>query len=102
MFIVPEEISGLPGIGFVEGMRSGSVFIGIDNPMYVDVGLINGKNYISYDGTLLDLAQKIKYYREHDEELELIANNSFEYSRHYLQEDLIMSKFLDYLSRIKH
>jgi hypothetical protein len=70
MFIVPEEISGLPGIGFVEGMKCGTAFIGKECKMYSDLGLINGINYIGYDGTIGDLINKIIYYQNSAEELE--------------------------------
>ena len=34
MHIVGEEILGVPGIGYVEGMACGSAYIGLDSPMY--------------------------------------------------------------------
>ena len=49
-------------LGFVEGMACGSAYIGLDDPMYKDIGLIPGKHYITYDGTLEDLKSKIAYY----------------------------------------
>ena len=45
------------GIGFVEGMACGSAYIGLDDPMYKDIGLIPGKHYIIY-GTLEDLKSR--------------------------------------------
>ena len=54
MFVVPEEANDLPGIGFVEGMACGSAYIGLDDGMYKDIGLIPRKHYITYDGTLED------------------------------------------------
>lgn len=77
MFIVPEEIIGLPGIGFVEGMKCGSAFIGKECKMYSDLGLINGINYIGYDGTIEDLVNKILYYQNSVEELEKIAIHGY-------------------------
>lgn len=79
MFIVPEEISGLPGIGFVEGMKCGSVFIGKECKMYSDLGLISCVHYIGYDGTLVDLINKISYYQSRPLELEQIAINGYSY-----------------------
>lgn len=79
MFIVPEEISGLPGIGFVEGMKCGSAFIGLNDPMYTDLGLQDKVNFIGYDGTLNDLKLKIEYYQKHQIELEKIANNGYDF-----------------------
>ena len=69
MFIVPEEISDLPAIGFVEGMACGCAYIAKVDKMYEDIGLINGVHYIGYDGTLDDLCNKIKHYQENHIEL---------------------------------
>ena len=72
MCVVGEEILGVPGIGYVEGMACGCAYIGLDSPMYTDVGLIPGVHYITYDGSKEDLKKVIEYYQmdEHQEELE--------------------------------
>ena len=81
MFVVPEEANDLPGIGFVEGMACGSAYIGLDDPMYRDIGLIPGVHYIAYNGTLSDLEVKIKYYQKNNNELEEIANRGHEFTK---------------------
>jgi glycosyltransferase involved in cell wall biosynthesis len=83
MCIVGEEILGVPGIGFVEGMACGCAYIGLDSPMYTDLGLYPGVHYIGYDGSLEDLKAKIQYYQapEHQEELERIAATGCAYVR---------------------
>lgn len=75
MHIVGEEILGVTGIGYVEGMACGSAYIGLDSPMYRDLGLIPGVHYISYDGTKEGLKEIIEYWQrpENEEELEKIA-----------------------------
>lgn len=75
MCIVGEEITGIPGIGFVEGMACGCAYIGQTIGYYEDYGMQEGVHYIGYDGTLDDLKEKISYYQqpEHQEELEHIA-----------------------------
>ena len=80
MFVVPEEANDLPGIGFVEGMACGSAYIGLDDPMYRDIGLIPGIHYIAYNGTLSDLEIKIKYYQKNNNELKEIANRGYEFT----------------------
>ena len=105
MFIVPEEVSGLPGIGFVEGMMCGSAFIGLNDPMYTDIGLKDKINFISYDGTLNDLKNKIAYYQEHQDELETIANNGYNYVFNNFNKYAVVENFLKdmtqaYLKRI--
>lgn len=83
MCIVGEEILGVPGIGYVEGMACGCAYIGLDSDMYRDFGLIPGEHYISYDGTIEDLRRVIEYYQapEHQEELERIAATGCAYVR---------------------
>lgn len=96
MCIVGEEILGVPGIGFVEGMACGCAYIGIDSPMYRDVGLIPGVHYITYDGTKEDLRRVIEYYQmdEHQAELEQIAKTGCEYVRTHFNGDAVAEKLL--------
>lgn len=83
MHLLGEEILGVPGIGYVEGMACGCAYIGLDSPMYRDLGLIPGVHYISYDGTKEGLRQTVEYYQqeEHQKELEQIAKTGCEYVR---------------------
>ena len=85
MCIVGEEILGIPGIGFVEGMACGCAYIGIDSLAYRDWGLIPGVHYITYDGSKEDLRRVIKYYQkdENQDELERIAATGCEYVREH-------------------
>lgn len=83
MHLLGEEILGVPGIGFVEGMACGSAYIGLDSPMYRDYGLIPGIHYISYDGTKEGLRKTVEYYQqpENQEELERIAKTGCDFVR---------------------
>ena len=83
MCVVGEEITGLPGIGFVEGMASGCAYIGQTVGYYEDYGMKEGVHYIGYDGSLDDLKAKISYYQqpEHQDELEAIAKAGCEFVR---------------------
>lgn len=83
MCIVGEEILGIPGIGFVEGMACGCAYIGQNKGYYEDYGMQEGVHYIGYDGTLDDLKAKIRYYQmpEHQDELERIANVGYEFAQ---------------------
>ena len=83
MCIVGEEIVGLPGIGFVEGMACGCAYLGQTVGYYEDYGMKEGVHYIGYDGTLDDLKAKITYYQqpEHQQELETIAKTGCEFVR---------------------
>lgn len=83
MCIIGEEILGIPGIGFVEGMACGCAYIGLDSPAYRDWGLVPGIHYITYNGSKEDLRRVIEYYQmdEHQEELEKIAETGCKYVR---------------------
>ncbi len=94
MFIVPEEIIGVPGIGFVEGMNCGAAYIGIDGPMYRDLGLIANKHFISYDGTIENLINVVKYYQNNQDELEIIALNGYQYAKENFNSKKVSENFL--------
>lgn len=83
MHLVGEEILGVPGIGFVEGMACGSAYIGIDSPMYRDMGLIPGFHYITYDGSKEGLRKTVEYWQqpENQDELEKIAERGCAFVR---------------------
>lgn len=99
MCIVGEEILGIPGIGFVEGMACGCAYIGQDMPAYRDWGLIPGVHYITYDGTKEDLKRVIEYYQmdEHQEELERIANTGCEYVRTHFNGNAVAKNLMEQL-----
>lgn len=46
--LVGEEIVGIPGISFAEGMLCGSILIGLDHPMYRSIGMIPWEHFIPY------------------------------------------------------
>lgn len=96
MCIVGEEILGIPGIGFVEGMACGCAYIGQDMQAYRDWGLIPGVHYITYNGTKEDLKRVIEHYQkeENQEELEKIAKTGCEYVRKYFNGDAVAEYLL--------
>ncbi len=93
MAIIPEEIVGLPGIGFVEAMACGCAFIGKDSYMYRELGMEAGVHYIAYNGTSEDLLEKIKYYQEHAAELEKIASVGYQFVREKLNGYVVARQF---------
>ena len=99
MFVVPEEANDLPGIGFVEGMACGSAYIGLDDPMYRDIGLIPGIHYIAYNGTLSDLEKKIKYYQKNNNELKEIANRGYEFTKENFNGEHVAQKLYNDLMK---
>lgn len=101
MCLVGEEILGIPGIGFVEGMACGCAYIGQNLGYYEDYGMQEGVHYIGYDGTLDDLKSKIKYYQqsEHQEELERIANAGYEFAHTHFRGDIVAKELLEKLQK---
>lgn len=99
MCIVGEEILGIPGIGFTEGMACGCAYIGMDLPAYRDWGLIPGVHFITYDGTKEDLRRVIEYYQmdEHQAELEKIAKTGCEYVRTHFNGEAVASSLMNQL-----
>ena len=99
MCIVGEEILGVPGIGFAEGMACGCAYIGQTIGYYEDYGMKEGVHYIGYDGTLEDLKAKISYYQqlEHQEELENIAKAGCEFVRENFFGPVVAEKLLSRL-----
>lgn len=80
MFMSPEERTGLPSLKILEGIRCGSVLVGIDHPMYTDIGFINGISYIAYrENDFNDMRQKIHYYQARPDQLEVIAETAYEF-----------------------
>jgi hypothetical protein len=94
MSIIPEEIIGLPAIGFVESMACGCAYRGIDSPMYRDIGLIPGEHYIAYNGTLEGLKKVIDYYQTHNDELEKIAETGCLYVHEKFNEETVAANFI--------
>lgn len=104
MCVVGEEIIGLPGIGFVEGMASGCAYIGQTMGYYEDYGMQEGVHYIGYDGSLDDLKAKISYYQqpEHQQELETIAKTGCEYVRSHFNSVAAAESLLNNLLDAQH
>lgn len=103
MHLLGEEVLGVPGIGFVEGMACGSAYIGIDSPMYRDLGLIPGVHYIAYDGTKEGLCSTVEFWQhpENQDKLEEIANTGCEYVRKNFCGNVVAEKLIDSIVELK-
>jgi len=100
MFVCPEEIIDLPAIGFVEGMACGTAYFGKLDPMYSDLGMIDKKHYVGYDGTFEDLLYKIKYYQNNLDELHEIALNGQKFVNQNFNANSVSSKFMTDLNKM--
>lgn len=96
MCLIGEEILGVPGIGFVEGMACGCAYFG-KRGYYEDYGMKEGVHYIAYDGSPEDLLDKIKYYMlpENQEKLKNIANNGYQFVCQNFQGDIVAKQIID-------
>ena len=103
MHIVGEEVLGIPGIGYVEGMACGSAYIGLESSMYSDLGLIPGVHYITYDGTKEGLRSTIEYWQrpENQDRLETIAKNGCEFVRNNFYGPKVAAKLISELSKLQ-
>lgn len=104
MHLLGEEILGVPGIGFVEGMACGSAYIGLDSPMYRDYGLVPGVHYIAYDGTKEGLKATVEYWQRPDnqDELEQIAKRGCDFVRENFCGEKIANELIDKLVALKN
>ena len=103
MCIVGEEIMGIPGVGFVEGMACGCAYIGQNKGYYEDYGMQEGIHYIGYDGTLTDLRNKIEYYQrpENQKKLELIAETGCKFVHENFNGEAIATYLTNKIVEIK-
>lgn len=97
MFIYPEEITGMPALGFVEGMSCGCAYIGLESPMYTNLGMKSGIHYIGYNGSYNDMIEKIRYYQIQNDELEKIAENGYRFVKENLTSKKVFRKFIEQL-----
>jgi glycosyltransferase involved in cell wall biosynthesis len=104
MFICPEDINGSYGVGTLEGMACGCAMIGINIGIFEDMGLIAGRDYIQYDGTMDNLIEIIRYYQlpEHQDELAKVAKNGCEFVRKNYSKDAVAKKYYEDLKALTH
>lgn len=74
-FLCPPELGELPGIGMSEGMASGSIFITERSAFLEDYGMVAGRDYLEYDGTLEGLSRLLDECHEKEVDTELYLNS---------------------------
>ena len=99
-FACPEELVGMPGIGFVEGMACGTAYIGIDADYYRDLGLIPGKHYFAYDGTMKGLVDQIHYCMEHVDEVKEVAAEGERFVRAHFNQSIVAKELFENLIKL--
>lgn len=94
MFLCGEEAVGLPSNNYIEGMACGTAFVGIDHPMYTELGMKDGVNYIAYkEGDLAHLCSRIAYYQKHSDKLESIAEAGYHLAHQRFSESAVAHTF---------
>ena len=88
--IVGEEVVGMPGIGFAEGMMCGSVF---DDPMYTDLGMEPNKHYLVYNGNYLSLLQTVQSSLQNRDMLKAISEAGADFACKNFKEKIVFNYF---------
>ena len=100
--IVAEEVIGLPGISAFEAMACGCILIGINNGIYESIGMVEGKHYLGYDGTIESLTDMVsKLNLKDDNYFERISVNGSKFIKQNLNKEHVFSNFLNDLKNIK-
>ena len=94
MFAVPEEVCGLPAIGFVEGMACGSAYLGVEGPMYRDLGMVPSVHYIAYDGSIEHLMAQVREHQRDPERTKAVADAGREFVHKTLRADAVYGAFV--------
>jgi hypothetical protein len=97
--VVGEEIVGLPGIGFAEGMMCGSACIGIDDPMYRVLGLEPNVHYIAYSGGYEHMLDCLEKALKDQDLLSRVAAAGYEHARQHFTEAAVFKKLMEGVSQ---
>ena len=76
MFVCGEEIVGTPGIGMLEGMACGCIYIGRSDLDYSVFGMIPDVHFLTYDGSVESLFHCIEGHANEIDKLNLIQQNA--------------------------
>lgn len=106
MFINDEGIMNFPPARTYEGIACGCVMVASKNPIYEDLGFIDGVNYIGFEkNSLEDFRKKVEYYIAHPDKLQVIQKNSLELAKNYTHEKVAAKLYEDieklYMERTK-
>lgn len=92
--VIGEEVVGLPGIGFAEGMMCGTVFVGIDDPMYRIHGLEPNIHYVAYSGGYPELLARLEEVLRDDAYLQSVSDVGCAFAKSHFREDLVYGKLI--------
>lgn len=96
--ICTHETIGVVGIGILEGICCGLCPLTENRLLLEELGLVEGMNFIEYDGSISDLKAKIHLLKKNRDLLNEIKNNNFELRKRF-HADSIYKKFNDIISQ---
>lgn len=99
MVFSSDDSGDLPSISFFEAMLCGCACFAIPGKKFRDLGLIEDVHYLSFDGTLSSLLDRIKFYQKNQNEMEIIARNGEKFAQVAFTESRISSLFLEDISK---
>ena len=76
-------------------MSCGCAYVGLDSKIYRDLGLVKEKHFISYNGTIDDLTNKLIFYSNHDNLLRDIAENGYNFVKNNFNINVVKNMFLN-------
>lgn len=87
MFFNDAGMSNFPPARTYEGIACGCVMVAEENDIYGELGFEANINYIAFTkGDFQDMAEKIRYYMKHEEELVKMHVKSLELAKRYTHE----------------
>ena len=100
MFFPDEEQGEIPAIAFAEGIICGCVLVGANLPCYEILGMKDGVHYISHEGNIESILEKIKYYQKNEEKLQIISNSARDLLYESFTFKKVTGKFLDFCNAL--
>ena len=74
--------------------------MGLDTPYYRKLGLIPGKNYITYNGTMEGLIDTVRYYQDRTDETRRIAEAGMHHVRRNFNTEAVANNFFSALEEL--
>jgi hypothetical protein len=101
MFVAPEEVTGLPSINFVEGMMTGCIYLGANEQIYSDYGMVKNEHYILYEEcNIRSLIDGIARVNSEKELRELVSINGKNFAERYFSGEFVSKTFAHDISNV--
>ncbi len=94
VIVCPNEIINVVGIGLIEGICCGMCPLIENDNLLEDYGLIEDINFITYDGSVNDLIDKLKFLHSNEHVINKITNNN-KYLATNFYKNSVFNKFME-------